>query len=157
MRRRAGLTVLEVMIAVAVTALATAALTGVAVGTLRAVGASDVRTHAGQVLAFLTREVVGGDARVLAAEDATAAWGYGELVGAFPELGTQEGVGDPDRYRAEVVHDGAVDVAGAAAVRYRVAVCFGGDDDAESCVDAVTFGPAPTPTGDGSSLLPGIN
>jgi type II secretory pathway pseudopilin PulG len=155
-RRRAGLTILEVMIAVAVTALATAALTGVAVGTLRAVGASDARTHAGQVLAFLTREVVGGDPRTLAPEGTPAAWAYGGLGEAFPELGTRDGVGDPDRFRAEIEHDGAVDVVGASAVRYRVAVCYGGAE-AETCVQAVTFGPEPGPVGDGSALLPGVN
>lgn len=154
--RRHGFTLTEVLVAVAILLSAMLILASATTTALRSANVTDVRTHLASVMGFLGREVVGGDPRALPAVDAEVTWTYAALADAFPELANEaNGLLDPAAYRASVLSDGMVDVVGAVAVRYEITVCTTTGTE-ERCLDAVTFGPAPTIDG-GGSLLPGIN
>jgi len=154
-RSSLGLTVVEVMLALAVIGIITAVFTTAVVGNLRHGQVTGARTEAVQVLNYLGRRAAGGDAAVLPAAGSPDAWGYGALSGAFPDLTNQGGLSDPARYRAQVSNAGDVSVAGASATEYDVRVCYviGGG---EHCVSATTLGPSPS-AGGSPPPLPGIN
>lgn len=149
-----GLTVIEVLIALAVIAVVTAAFTTAAVASFHHTSVTGARTEAVQVLNYLGRRAAGGDTAVLPAAGTPNTWGYGSLAASFPDLTNQGGLSDPARYRATITNAGAVTLAGASSVEYDVGVCYqaGG---AEHCVQATTLGPSPT-SGSGTPPLPGI-
>lgn len=153
-RAALGLTVIEVLIALAVIGVVTATFTTAVVGNLHHASVTGARTEAVQVLDYLGRRAAGGDSAVLPAAGSPLSWGYGTLATSFPDLTNHGGLSDPARYRADVSNAGTVAMAGASATEYDVRVCYqaGG---AEHCVQAATMGPAPA-TGGGTPPLPGI-
>lgn len=148
-----GLTVIEVLIALAVIGVVTAAFTTAVVGNLHHSSVTGARTEAVQVLDYLGRRAAGGDAAVLPASGSPLSWGYGTLAGSFPDLTNHGGLSDPARYRATITNGGAVAMAGAAATSYQVSVCYQAGSG-EHCVQGTTLGPAPA--SGGTSPLPGI-
>ena len=154
--RTRAFTLIEVLIAIVVVAIAVTILTSVAVSVLRIGSSTNVRSQSAQVLSYFGRQVAGGGAQVLPSLGTTRSWDYGDLAGAFPDLRDGPGVSDLDAYRASVTSDGEVSYVGATAVRYTIVVCTTPRGD-ESCVEAVTFGPEPSPSGTTPPLLPGIN
>ncbi len=155
-RGQAGMTVVEVVIALVVIAVVTAAVVTTYVSSIRNNADSGRRTQSAQLLNSLGRRVAGADASVLAQADTPLEWDYGELSGSFPEL-TGDGVSEPDLYRAAITNLGAVSLAGADAVRYEIVVCTGATGTAgERCVTGYTAG-APPSEGGGGGELPGIN
>ncbi|HZJ10125.1 MAG TPA: hypothetical protein VFD39_10550 [Trueperaceae bacterium] len=154
--RRAGLTVLEVLLALAVLAILGATFTTAVVGNLRHTTVSGQRTQSAQVLNYLGRRVAGGDEAVLPAVGESLAWDYGELGTAFADLQGGDGFAEPGRYRAEIVASGTVTTVGATVVQYDLSVCFR-NQEAESCTRGTTLG-APALAGSGTTPpLPGIN
>lgn len=151
-----GFTLIEVLVALGVVAIAITILTSVSVSVLRAGTTTNVRTQSAQVLSYLGRKVAGGSNDVLPDGGATSSWNYGDVADAFPDLVDGEGVSDLGRYRASVRSDGAIAFVGASAVRYAIEVCTSAPNG-ETCIDGVTFGPAPAPAGVTPPLLPGIN
>ncbi|HKI55514.1 MAG TPA: hypothetical protein VKB31_00065 [Trueperaceae bacterium] len=154
-RAALGLSVIEVMLALAVIGIITAAFTTAVVGNLRHTQVTGARTEAAQVVNYLGRRAAGGDAAVLPAAGSPAVWGYGSLAAAFPDLTNQGGLSDPARYRARVGNAGTVTLAGAGATEYDVSVCYMTGSD-EHCVEATTLGPSPSSAGS-PPPLPGIN
>jgi len=154
-RQEDGLTLIEVMMAIAVFGLLLTVLGTALVGAMRSNTLAGQRTQAVQVLNFLGRRVVGGDDLVLPAAGRTLSWNYGQLKTAFRDLSDQGGFSNPDNYRASVTSAGAITLATSSAVQYDVQVCFrrGGN---ENCLDTATIGPAPV-AGGTAPLLPGIN
>lgn len=152
--RAGGLTVVEVLIALAVIGIVTAAFTTAVVGSLRHTSVTGARTEAVQVLNYLGRRAAGGDSAVLPAAGSPLTWGYGTLASTFPDLTNFGGLSDPARYRATISNAGAVSMASASATEYDVNVCYqaGGG---EHCVQGSTLGPAPA-SGSGTPPLPGI-
>lgn len=152
-----GFTLVEVLVAIGIVAIAVTILTAVVVNALRTGSRTNVRTQAAQVLSFLGRTAAGGTQGTLPDLGETIDWDYGgDLATAFPTLVVGEGLADADRYRASIASEGEVAFVGATAVRYRIEVCSevpGG----ETCIEGVTFGPEPAPSGLTPPLLPGIN
>lgn len=154
-RRTDGLTLLEVILAVAIIGVLSAIFTTTVVGSLQKTRSFGSRTEASQILNLIGRRVAGGETSLLPAAGTPQAWDYGALGGAFPDLAVSGGFTDPDRYRASVVNAGAVSLGGATLVEYDVAVCYAGDGG-ESCVRGTTLGPEPGATPN-TAPLPGIN
>jgi prepilin-type N-terminal cleavage/methylation domain-containing protein len=154
MRRRRGLTIIEVLVALAIIAVAFTLLSTALVGSLQQTSRAGTRTQTTQYLEFLGRQVAGGSGAVLAAAGTPIAWAYGALDDAFPELPGAGGA-DAAAYRAEVAQVATVAFAGASAVQYRITVCTQ-DATGETCVAGTTLGPPPS-AGGTPPLLPGIN
>lgn len=154
-RSAPGLTLVEVLLALAVIGIISAAFTTSVVGNLRHSRVTGARTEAVQVLGYLGRRAAGGDAAVLPAAGTPDTWGYGALSAAFPDLANQGGLSDPARYRAQVRNAGAVSLAGASTTEYDLRVCYMVANE-EHCVSATTLGPSPS-AGGSPPPLPGIN
>lgn len=155
-RAAAGLTLLEVILALAVLAILGATFTTAMLGNLRHTTVAGQRTQAAQVLNYLGRRVAGGDTVVLPLLGESLTWEYGELGTSFVDLEDGEGFAEPERYRVEIAASGTISVAGATVVQYDLDVCFQ-NQDGESCVNGTTLG-APALPGPGTTPpLPGIN
>lgn len=151
-----GLSLLEVVLALAVLAILGATFTTAMLGNLRHTNVSGQRTQAAQVLNYLGRRVAGGDAVVLPTVGESLNWAYGDLGTTFVELEGGEGLAEPERYRASVTASGNITVVGASVVQYDMEVCFL-NQDGEFCVRGTTLG-APALAGPGATPpLPGIN
>jgi len=156
-RSRRGLTVVEVLVALVVLGIVTAAVMTTYVSSMRNNADSGRRTQSAQLLNALGRRVAGADSVVLAQPGTPIAWDYGELSNDFPEL-TGEGISDPGNYRATVSNLGTITLASAETVHYQVEVCTRATGDAaERCLTGNTAGPPPGPVGSTPTTLPGIN
>lgn len=153
--RAQGLTLLEVILAIAIIGVLSAMLTTAVVGNLQKTRSFGSRTQAAQILNLIGRRVAGGESALLPASGAPVSWDYGGLAGAFPDLATQGSFTEPDLYRAAVSNAGSVSLAGASLVEYDVSVCYAGDGG-ESCVRGSTLGPEPGGAAN-TAPLPGIN
>ncbi len=151
-----GLTVVEVLVALLVLGIVTAAVMVTYVSSIRNNADSGRRTQSAQLLNSLGRRVAGGDAYLLPAADTPLEWDYGELRLTFPEL-VGDGISDPDLYRATIRNLGDVTVAGISRVRYQVEVCTRATGDgSERCVSGFTASVPPNPPESGGGL-PGLN
>jgi prepilin-type N-terminal cleavage/methylation domain-containing protein len=149
-----GLTLIEVLLALAVIGIVTAAFTTAVVSNLHHTSVTGARTEAVQVLNYLGRRAAGGDGAVLPASGSSRTWAYGSLAGSFPDLTDPGGLSDPGRYRAQITNAGDVSLAGSRTAEYDVRVCYeaaGG----EHCVSATTMGLYPS-SGGSTPQLPGI-
>lgn len=154
--RSAGLTLLEVIIALAVVGVVTALLSTAVVGNLQKSRTFGGRTQAGQILNYFGRRVAGGDRALLPASGTPLSYDYGTLKTSFKELTSDGGFADPDRYRVDITNVGSVTLSSASAVRYDVTVCFQASGG-ESCVVGTTLGAAPSAASGTVPPLPGIN
>lgn len=154
--RLAALTLIEVLVALGIVAIAITILTSVSVSVLRTGSTTNLRTQSAQVLSYLGRRVAGGSNDALPPAGETFEWAYGELGEGFPDLAGAQGVADVDRYRATIRSQGDVSFVGASAVRYDIDVCTEASTG-ETCIGGVTFGPTPAPSGTTPPMLPGIN
>jgi len=157
-RNDRGLTLVEVVVALAILAIAMGALTGILIGSMRQNLSSGKRTQASQVLNHLGRLLAGGDPRLLAPAGEPLAWDYGELAESFPELAGAGNLSQPELYRARVENRGtptAVADLGVDLRAYRVEVCWK-DGAREACVAGETIS-APPGSGDTPPPLPLIN
>lgn len=147
-RATSGLSLIEVLLALAVIGIVTAAFTTAVVGNLHHTSITGARTDAVQVLNYLGRRAAGGDSAVLPASGSTRTWGYGALSTAFPDLTNHGGLSDPSRYSAQITNAGNVTLAGTSASEFDVKVCYraGGG---EHCVAGTTM--SLYPTGGGST------
>lgn len=153
---RRGLSLVEVIIALAVVAIAFAILSTALVGQLRFSGNANARTQTAQYLNYFGRLVAGGDAAVLPALGASEVWDYGALGTDFPDLPAGSGLEATDRYRVQIDSVAVVTYVGATGVQYRVTVCSV-TPTGESCAVGATIGPAPLAGGGSAPPLPGIN
>lgn len=153
---RRGLTIIEVLVALVIVAVAFTILSTGLVGSLQQTQRAGIRTQTTQYLADFGRRVAGGDGAVLAAASTPLTWAYGGLGAAFADLPTGGGIGDAARYRVQIEQVGTVTFVGATAVQYRITVCTM-TTTGESCTVGTTLGPPPTAGGSSPPLLPGIN
>ena len=151
---RAGLTLVEVLVALLILGVAVTILTIALLGSVRQTDRFGARTHASDLLSYLGRQVTAGESAALPFANAPLAWGYGELAGSFPELAGARRA-DPGRYRAMITRVAPVAFAGAEAVQYHLAVCTR-SATGETCVEGTTLGPDALDDGP-ASLLPGLN
>jgi prepilin-type N-terminal cleavage/methylation domain-containing protein len=154
-RRSQGLTLLEVILALAVLAIIGAVFTTAVLRNLRHTTTAGTRTQAAQVLNYFGRRIVGGDSALQPASGDTLSWGYEQLAAAFPDIGGATGMADVDRYRVDVSAVGTSTVAGATLQQYDVLVCFEAPDG-ESCVTGTTLSSSASSTGS-TPPLPGVN
>lgn len=151
-----GLSLVEVIVALAVVMIAIGILTTAVVSNIRLTSTSGARTQTTQYLNYLGRLVSGGAPVVLAESGSPIEWAYGELGVTFSDLPTGGGgLEEAARYRAEIENLGAVTFLGANAVQYRVRICSQ-TATGESCAVGLTLGPAPS-VGIAAPPLPGIN
>ncbi len=153
--RRLGLTMIEVLIALAIFGTVLTVLSAALVKNVQQTTVSGQRTQAAQVLNYLGRRVVGGDNAVLPNANAELRWEYGELAQAFPDLRDEGGFSNPASYRVVIRNLGTITLATSSATQYRLDVCFV-QGEGEQCIPATTVGPAPAAPGN-NPLLPGIN
>lgn len=158
MNRQAGLTVLEVVVALAILAVSLGALTSLLIASMRRNLESGKRTEAALLLNHLGRLQVGGDPRLLAPPDRELLWDYGELPSSFPELRGGSNLSQPELYRVRVRNLGVPSAArdlGVGLNAYRIEVCWK-EAGRESCIFGETI--APPPGGSGTPPpLPIIN
>lgn len=155
--RAEGLSVIEVLVALAVLGIVTAAILTTYLGSIRTNSDSGRRTQSVQIMNAIGRRVAGADPAVLAQPGTPLAWGYGQLKSGFPEL-TGDGIADPDLYRVVVTNLGAVTLGAAQVIHYSVETCTRSRaNGAESCVTGDTAGVPPGPEGDEPTGLPGVN
>lgn len=151
--RRSGLTMIEVIVAIAILGIAVAVLATTAASSIRNNAISGERTQATQVLNYLGRLVAGADPILFA--DADLKWGYGQLRGSFIELTKEVGRANPDLYRAQVQDLGWIGIGDAQMVHYRVSVCWMAAGN-EQCVRGDTAGPEIIEDDPNPAPLPGI-
>lgn len=152
---QAGLTILEVVLALGILGILGAVFTTSILSNLRHTTTAGQRTQAAQVLNYIGRRVAGGDSVVLPAAGETLTWEYGELSAAFADM-SGAGFGNPNQYRVEITAAGVVTVVAAEVMRYDIDVCFT-RQDGETCVEGTTLGAPATATAEQTPPLPGIN
>lgn len=153
----AGLSVIEVLVALAILGIVTAAVVTTYLGSIRTNADAGRRTQSAQILNIVGRRVAGADSQSLAQPSVPIVWEYGELSLAYPEM-RGDGISDPDLYRVVITHVGTVSLSSARTVHYQIEVCtqsFASGDD--SCLVGNTASVAPAPATDGPIELPGVN
>lgn len=148
---------IEVLVALAILGIVTAAILTTYIGSIRANSDAGRRTQSVQILNAMGRRVAGADSAVLPQSATPLTWGYGALKTSFPEL-TGDGISDPDLYRLSITNLGAVKLGNAQVIHYRVEVCTQSSRQGEeNCVTGDTAGVPPGPIGDEPTGLPGVN
>lgn len=156
-RRIAGLTVVEVLVALAVLGIVTAAITTTYISSIRHNSDAGMRTQSAQLLNGIGRRVAGSEGFVLPQAGTPIVLDYGEVGDMFSDL-EGDGFADPDRHRLTITNLGAVTLGSAQVTHYQIEVCVRAQGSAaERCMVGNTAGPAPNPPGDPPAPLPGIN
>jgi len=156
-RNSAGLTLVEVILAISVLAVVVAGLTVALAGYLRQNVSAGKRSEAAQIINYLGRRVMAGDPDLRVPSGSNRIWDYGTLGESFPDLvGTN--TAQPGRYRAEIANLGSPDWAtdlGLELTAYRIRVCWRHAGQT-SCAEAYTLGRPPGRRGP-VPPLPGVN
>lgn len=138
-----GLTVVEVIVALAIIGTVLAVFSTSVVGNMKQNSSSGSRTGAVRFLDHLGRLIVEGDSNVLPASNATTrTWAYGDLD-TLPELSNEGGFGDPNLYKAKVTKGTQPSWAtseGLALTAYTLEVCWKNTGE-DICVQATGVGP----------------
>jgi len=142
--KRAGLTLVEVLVALVVIGIVTAFFSTSVVANFRHTANSGQKTQSAQLLSYFGRLIAGGAPTVLPEAGETLAWNYGEVEADFPDLVSESSFSDLDDYRVVIVSSGTIALSTASAVRYDVSVCY--EQEGEQCLTGITLGPAPTST-----------
>jgi prepilin-type N-terminal cleavage/methylation domain-containing protein len=142
-RRNQGLTIIEVIVALAILSIVLAAFSTSVVGSMKQNSSSGSRTGAVRFLDHLGRLVVEGDSNVLPTNSSTPrSWSYGSLD-TLPELSNKGGFGDPNLYKAKVTAGTQPSWAtseGLALTAYTLEVCWK-NSGKDTCVRATGVGP----------------
>lgn len=152
-----GLSVVEVLVALAILGIVTAAVVTTYLGSIQTNADSGRRTQSAQILNSIGRRVAGGDTMSLAQPGTPIVLDYGELGSAYPEM-RGDGVSDPSLYRVKITNIGVVSLESARVVHYQIEVCTQSFvSDEESCLIGNTASVAPGPPTDGPIELPEVN
>ena len=158
--KRSGITLIELLIALAILSIAMSGFTYLVVSNMRYNTSSGFKSQGAQILNYLGRRAVSGDAPVIPDSLSTKQWNYGQLTTAFPDMAKSGGLANPDLFRAAVSNLGiwsnAEDTV--ALQRYRVTVCWKHTPAAggEECIKGHTLGPKALASG-APPPLPGLN
>ena len=159
-KRNRGMTIVEVLVAVVILSIVLVAFAGVIVGNIRQNATSGNRTAAAQVLNYLGRRAVEGQAAVLpAVGENSRAWNYGSLNASFPDLKQERNAANSDLYRAEILDQGDPvwsSLETESLVSYQINVCWR-DAGKENCVTAQTVAPELVAAEDFEPIIPGLN
>lgn len=107
MKKALGLTLVEVLVAIAVLSLVLVAMNAVLLSSIRQTAISGSRTQAVQILNYLGRRVVGGETALLPPSGTAKVYDYGSLGAAFPDLPREVRFADPALYKAEIANRGS--------------------------------------------------
>jgi prepilin-type N-terminal cleavage/methylation domain-containing protein len=155
-----GMTIVEVLVAVVILSIVLVAFAGVIVANIRQNATSGNRTAAAQMLNYLGRRAVDGQAAILPAVGSSSrSWAYGTLNTSFPDLTKERNAANSDLYRAEIIDQGAPTATmptGSNLVSYQINVCWR-DAGQENCVTAQTIAQRPTASSSTSPIIPGLN
>lgn len=149
---------MELLIAIAIIAIALTAFTSAAVSNMQYNTDTGRRTQAAQILNYVGQKVVVGDSRLLPGSEATRKkWEYGMLASGLTDLKRTTGFGNLDIYQLVVERTGDwSDASGSVTLqKYEIRVCWRGKGG-EQCAKATTLGPQALAVGV-SPPLPGIN
>lgn len=159
-KRRSGLTLIEVLVAIVILSLVLVGFASVIVANIRQNAISGNRTAAAQLMNYLGRRAVEGQGAVLpVAPDASKTWAYATLRTSFPDLTQENQSANPDLYRAEVTNQGVPVWAtskGLALTSYQIRVCWN-SAEGEQCVESQTMAPLITTFGAPPPPLNGLN
>jgi len=153
-----GMTLLEVIIALGILMVVMGALATILTDSIRFNASAGQRTQAVQILNYLGRQIVGGNASLMPASGSQLSWDYGELGNAFPDLNQGSHFADPNNYRALIINLGqpaSLASSGVSLDQYKIEVCWKSRGK-DVCVRATTLS-SPPPTGGTPPPLPGIN
>ena len=159
MKKALGLTLVEVLVAIAVLSLVLVAMNAVLLSSIRQTAISGSRTQAVQILNYLGRRVVGGETALLPPSGTAKVYDYGPLGTAFPDLPREVRFADPALYKVEIANRGSPSWAsglGVAVNAYRIRVCWRQAGEAR-CTEAYTLSAPPGGAGPAAPPLPGIN
>jgi len=148
-----GLTMVEVLIALAILGIVVAVITTATLSSVRNTATAGGRTQATQVLNYLGRLVAGADDVLFQRE--SLSWDYGELGDHFQELAQEARRADPALYRAEVITGSNVTFGSVSMPLYTVTVCWMAPNG-ETCVTGETVGPEYDPVDPSPGPFPGI-
>lgn len=157
-RKQRGMTLLEVMIALGILIVVMGALATILTDSIRFNASSGQRTQAVQILNYLGRQIVGGNANLMPANGSQISWDYGQLASAFPDLDQGGHYANPDNYRARISNNGqpaSLAGSGVSLDQYEIEVCWK-NSGKDVCVKATALS-SPPPTGGTPPPLPGIN
>ena len=158
--KRSGITLIELLIALSILSVAMSGFTYLVVSNMRYNTSSGFKSQGAQILNYLGRRAVSGDAPVIPDILTTKQWSYGQLTTAFPDLGKSGNLANPDLFRAAVSNLGTWSNAeeSVSLQRYQVTVCWKNTPSTggEECVKGQTLGPKALASG-APPPLPGLN
>ncbi len=134
--KKQGLSLMEVVIAVAILGILSTVLTTTLVSNLRRTSTAGQTSQVVPVLDFLSVLVARGDARVLSG--AETIWAYGQLPALFTDISGGINTNDLARYRARVTIIDTVAIGAAESTIVELEVCFN-DAGADRCVTGRTL------------------
>ena len=148
MKTSEGLTLIEVLVALAILAVITTVFSTSLISTLNSTRQTGNQTDANAVLNFFGRMAAGGAGRPLAYSpaDGKKEFNYGSLKTAFPELSSGDAkIKNPDLYKVTVTSPGTVTIGAITLYRYSLRVCWQ-DKGKDACLSGLTVGPLGTPS-----------
>jgi prepilin-type N-terminal cleavage/methylation domain-containing protein len=149
-QHRYGLTLVEVIVAIAMLAIVLAAFSSGAISNIKQNASSGSRTAAVRLIDYLGRLATEGDSTILPVANTTVRnWNYGGLS-SLPGLSSEAGLANPALYKASVTSSTVPAWSTSLGVgmrSYTLSVCWK-NSGSEPCIQAVGVGPDNTlPTG----------
>lgn len=135
---RQGLTLVEVIMALAIIGVLVGVFATSLSSNLGVTANTNQRSQSSQILGQLSRKIIDNDPLVLTNPGTDLTWGYAQLGALFPNLATQAGSSDINKYRAEISIVGNATVGVTSLAVYQITLCFQAEN--EVCQDVTTFG-----------------
>lgn len=156
---RKGLTLIEILVALALLSAVLVVLEGLLLQGLRQSSAAGTRTQAVQIMNYVGRRIVGGDDSLLPGAGSSLTLDYGTLPQRLPDLPQETRYANPQLYKVVVRNLGQPSWALSPSLNvdvheYEIQVCW--RQGQETCTTARTFASPPSPGG-ANPPLEGIN
>ena len=158
MRSDKGLTLIEVLVAVAILGVISTLFASSMVSSLSHTRSTASQIDATSILNYVGRVAAGGASRTLpfSPDDKTKTWDYGKLTSDFPEIKSGDTkIRSADLYKVTVSAPEIIAIGSAQVVRYALVVCWR-QANADKCISGDTAGPMPSLT-DPSAFNPVSN
>lgn len=151
MKSQNGLTLIEVLVALAILGIIIAVYSASFTSSLQTTRTMGNITDANTVLSFFGRMATGGASRTISFPTGSTIlnYNYGSLEASFPELASADtNVKDANEYRVQITTPGLLAVGDIDLVQYAISVCWR-ERGNERCVAGQTAGPQMLPEGGG--------
>ncbi len=135
-----GLTLPEVLIAMSIIGVLVGVFSTALTGNLKIMTQTGKGNQASEVLNYFGRRIIDGDSLVLAVEDETSVWDYGDLINSFYDQAARSSFSNPAHYKVTVTHNGIVSLSTASLVQYDIEVCYKNKGE-PVCINGTTYGP----------------